>query len=191
MEVKRLILILMAVVGFSACTSQGTEVLSPANPNESPSQQKIETLLYEMTVDLPAGWTFKEYGPDVTPGPETFEDIDPETITVAQFNKGDSGFTIFYSSLDSGTLEDFVRARRPVGELEIEKVEDEDNAYTAIFFQEEPGPHEGLVIDVYIAVDQYILWMRTEAVGTQEEQETLLTEFFEVIVPSIEFQPKK
>ena len=76
MEIKRLLLILMAIASFAACTSQGTEVLSPANPNESPSQQKIETLLYEMTVDLPAGWTFKEYGPDVTPGQEAFEDID-------------------------------------------------------------------------------------------------------------------
>lgn len=64
----------VGAIGLAACGGQGTEVLSPPNPSESPGPQQIETPLYEVKMDLPVGWTYTEYGPDVPPGPETFRD---------------------------------------------------------------------------------------------------------------------
>lgn len=191
MEIKRLLGFTGILVSLAACGGQGTEVVSPPNPSESPGPQQIETPLYEVKMDLPVGWTYTEYGPDVPPGPETFRDIDPETVAVAQFSKGGSGFTVFYSVMaPEEILEVFVRSRRPVGEIRIVKVPDEENDYVALFNQEEPGPHDGFVVDVYASVNQYVLWLRAEAVGSIEEQDNTLNEFFDLILPSIEFRPK-
>lgn len=189
MEMRRAFFILMVVMGLTGCSGQGTEVVSPPNPSEVPILQKIETLLYEVTMTLPSGWSFQEFGPGVTPSSETFQDGDSDTVTVALFEKDLSDFTIFYSEMATGeTLEEFVRERRPVGEIQLETMEE---GSVALFNQEEQGPEGGFVIDLYIAVEQTVLWMRAEAVGTPQQQETILNEFFQVIVPSIDFQPKK
>lgn len=190
MGVKRII---VALVFLFACGGKGTEVVSPPNPNEGTDRKKIENGLYEITMNLPAGWTYQEVGPGVTPGPETFKDSDPDTITVAQFNKGVSGFfTVFFSTLSSGEpLEAFIRRRRPSGEIQIQLVPEEKEAYLAFFLgQREPGPHGGFVADVYASVKRQVLWVRAEAVGTTSEQEKILNEFFQVIVPSIRFKSK-
>lgn len=197
-ELRSTFLLACLFLSFSGCIAKGTEVLSPPNPNESPGPQKIDTQLYTVDIDLVEGWSFVEYGPDVAPGPEVrFQDPDPNTIVVAQFLKGDSGFTVFFSFLDQGQgLVDYVRERRPVGDLILfDDQGDSDNVSTdqavgVIFNQKEPGLRGGFEFDLYLAVDNQVLWMRSEMVGTVDEINQTLDEWVSM-VGSIEFIPKK
>lgn len=193
MGLKHFVMILALFFLASCAPNAGTEIVNTPNPNESAGgKKKTDTALYEVSVTLPEGWTFTEYGPDVTPGAESFTDTDPATVTVAQFDYGQSRFTVFFSELSSDqTLTDFIRERRPEGEFDLEEFT-EVNAEVALFVQEEPGPRDGFVLDLYIAVEGYVLWMRAEAVAeTNEEKVKIMNVFLEQILPTIEFVPKK
>lgn len=179
------------------CVNPGTETVSPPNPNDNPGPQKIDTQLYSVSFDLPAGWTSTVYWPDKTPGTDvTFHDDDPNTVTVAQFDKGPSGFTAFFSILGSQlTLAEYIEQRRPGEDIPIESVDVPApylKEYYAVFNQTDaPGPNGGTVFDVYIGLLDQVLWMRAELVGTTDEKKQTFNEFFQQLLSTMQFTPKR
>ncbi len=186
----RLHLIFFILFLFSACGGSGTEVVNPGNNQKTKAQ--FEGGNYEITMTLEAGWTFVEYGADDTPLPGAFTDgTDPKTITVAEFFKGESRFTIFTSFLLSNeTLLDFAQHRNPSVDFDIHtSTRDGVTVESTSVFYLDAGPHGGDMLDLYIAVNDEVLWMRAELVGTDEEIEKTKEEFVD-IVGSIEFVKK-
>ena len=182
MEIKKWLLSILFVT-LTACGA-GTEVVNTPNPNETPSSKKFENPYYSVVLEIPDGWTYIDYTTDTIPGEEAFSDDDPKTETIAFFSNGDDGFfTIFASLLDEEeTLVDYVRERRPSGDLAITVVESERQRGTLAFIdQEEVGPRGGYVFDVYLAIESEILWMRTELLGSGEEMEATWNQFWEIV----------
>ena len=195
---KRFLIIIVMITGMviSACGGQGMEVVSPPNPSESPQPLNIDTELYELTVDLPAGWTFQEYGPrGKTPGPYVFIDKDPETVTIAHFTQGLSRFTFFFSKLKPGeTLFEFIRERHPLGEIDIGAPEgpssDGQTITEAAFGMSEIGFSSlPSVFDYYLSIDSYVFWIRGAVFGTNLEQDKVMDELG-IVILSLNVEPK-
>ncbi len=191
MALKRIFTIALFLFEIG-CGGAGTEVVSPPNPNEGPGPQSIETDFYAVSLNLPAGWSFTEYGPGAEIDDGVFADADPETITAAHLAKEPSRFTFFFSYLDRNELlVDYVRQRRPTGDLQITEQDFGRSLATGILFmQEEPGPRGGFLFDFYVESEGAVLWMRAEFVGTDEEKNRTLDEF-NAIIESVEFVPKR
>src|SRR5262249_11474358 len=156
----------------------GTEVLNPPAPQQTPGKVQFIQESYEVVVTVPPGWAYTEYGPGTTPGPGVFKDIDPSTIALAYFTKGESRFKVFFSTLPtapsfSEALENFVKARHPTSEVTVEAVPDETDTFFASV-QENP------FLDIFVSVKGSCLWMRLELVGTPEEQQQTLQEFGQI-----------
>lgn len=170
---------------FLVACGAGTEVVNTPNPNETPPVKKFETPYYSVILEIPEGWTYIDYTTGIEPGEEAFVDSDEETATLAHFSYPDRGyFTIFASHLEEGeSLVEYVRDRRSTGDIQITIVESDDGQKGTLAFidQEEPGPHGGYVLDLYLSVESDVLWMRTELLGTAEEMEDTLEEFFDIV----------
>lgn len=179
-------LIRMTAICFllAGCGGNGTEVVNTPNPNETPPSKKFDGPYYTVTFEIPEGWTYIDYTTGAEAGAEAFTDDDADTGPMAHFLHLDNGFfTVFSALLDEGeTLLDYVRERRPVGDIEIIALESERQRGTLAFFeQEEAGPRGGYLFDVYLAVGLEVLWMRTELLGSGEEMEETWDRFWEIV----------
>lgn len=192
MGLRRFVLSFLLWIPLAGCGGQGTEVLNPPNPGEI---QTVKTdfisAQYEIQLEVPSGWAYTEYGPgNQNLRSDVFRDIDPATFVVAHFTKGDTRFTVFFSVLKTGqTLYDFVRERHPTGDIKVEPIPDEINAFSAILTPADPGPRGGSMIEVYVSVENECVWVKAELVGTSDEKNELLKEFSK-IVDSVVFIPK-
>lgn len=184
-KLRRVILHLIFILSMVHCGGQGTEVVSVPNPiDTAPTTKKFEMGGLEVSLDVPQDWTFIDYTLGTNPGSEAFQDIDPETITVAYFSHGTVGFfTIFSGRLTgSQTLTDYIRQRRPSGDIQIEELaSDGQSASLAFFEQEEAGPRGGYLFDIYLEADEEILWMRTELLGSDEERQATWDQFWGIV----------
>ena len=183
MELRKIIFI--CLFGFVACGG-GTEVVNTPNPNETTPVKKFETPYYSVIFEIPEGWTYIDYTTGTQPGEEAFADTDEGTETLAHFSYPEKGyFTVFAARLgETETLVDYIRQRRPMGDIEITEFESDEGQKGTLAFidQEEPGPREGYVLDLYLAVEADILWMRTELLGSSaEEMEKTLEDFFDIL----------
>lgn len=183
---KKIILILFFL--FVSCSGQGTEVLNTLNPNETTSGKKFESVYYTVVFDLPEGWDYLDYTDGDEQGDEAFEDTTSEdTETLAYFFKDDLAcFTVFASQLaDDETILDFVRARRPTGEIQSQEADSNGETATLLFYQQdEIGERGGYVFDLYLNVEDEVLWIRGELTGTYSEREQSWNEigdFFESV----------
>lgn len=168
---------------FFACGGQGTEVLNTLNPSEAPMQKQFESIYFNVTFEVPEGWEYIEYNATVTPGDEAFTDISTETETLAYFYKSDlANFTVFASQLNEDQdIFEFVRERRPEGEIQSQHAETETVVADMLFYQQtEPGPNGGYVFDLYIAVDDNVLWSRAEFTGDETQNEESWNEFWDI-----------
>lgn len=185
MVVARFVILLFLLFFQIDCSGPGTEIMNPPSTGQSPIQAQFKNDQYSIQLTLPPGWTFVEYGPTKTPGPEAFTDIDPATITVAHFQKGESRFTIFYSLLEDSSrldqsLYNFVSVRHPGTGFRVETVPEETNAYFVSI-------DDGQIISIYISLELECVWMKMELVGTELEQRRTFEEFGQ-IVDSIQFE---
>lgn len=183
MEFKKMISVILFFILMASCGGQGTEVLNTLNPSESSTKKTFQSIYFNVIFDVPEGWEYIEYNATVTPGEEAFTDIDEETETLAYFYKSDlASFTVFASQLgEDQDIFDFVRERRPEGEIQSQTAETETlTAYMLFFQQEEPGPNGGYVFDLYISVDDDILWSRAEFTGDETQNTESWNEFWDI-----------
>lgn len=170
---------------FLVACGSGTEVVNTPNPNETPPVRKFDSPYFSVILQIPEGWTYIDYTTGIEPGEEAFVDAGEDTATLAHFSYPDRGyFTIFASHMDEGlSLVDYVRQRRPTGDIQITIVESEEGQKGTLAFidQEEPGPRGGYVLDLYLDVESDVLWMRTELLGTAEQMEETLEQFFDIV----------
>lgn len=185
MVAKRFLFLLLFLFFQIDCGGPGTEVINPPTPGQTSIQAQFVSDNYSISLTLPPGWTYTEYGPGETPGPNVFTDFDPDTITVAHFQKGLNRFTIFYSLLEpaatySESLRRFVQPRHPRTGFNVEAVPDEQDAYFVSI-------DDGDLISVYISIALECVWMKVDLVGTVTQQQQTFEEFGQ-IVESIQFQ---
>lgn len=183
MEFKKIISALLFIFLCVNCGGQGTEVLNTLNPSEAPPQKQFQSIYFEVTFDVPEGWEYIEYNATVTPGNEAFTDISTETETLAYFYKSElANFTVFASQLTEGQdIFSFVRERRPEGEIQSQHAETETVVADMLFYQqEEPGSNGGYVFDLYIAVDDNVLWSRAELTGDDTQNTESWNEFWDI-----------
>lgn len=167
--------------------ANGTEITNPVGAGEM-QQKKFESEIYTLTVDVLPDWHLTEYGLDSEiEDLDAFKAEDAQTRIIAHFTKKNAGyFSIFEGIFKEGeTLQEYVRARRPIGDLDIQDVNDPDGSSTQwIFFdQQSDGPHGGYELDVYLTMEgaKGTLWMRAELVGSNEEKEKTWKEFWSMV----------
>jgi hypothetical protein len=186
---QRLFFLTLLFIPVWGCGGSGTEVVDPGIPNPA-KRTTFTSEEYKVSLKVSPGWTYVEDGPDAIPTANAFEDIDPDTITVAEFYKNDSRFTLFFSVLDQGqTLLDFVRDRHPTGDVSIDSTTSMGiTVEVATYIDDNPGPNGGFFFDVYVLIDGQCLWMRVELVGSPQERQQLLKEI-NAMIESIQFIP--
>ncbi|MDO8644692.1 MAG: hypothetical protein Q7S00_07000, partial [bacterium] len=138
-----------------------------------------------VVLDIPEDWSYIEYNSTTVLGSEAFTDMDPETATVATFSHGDVGFfTIFSGELNSSeSLENYIRARHPVGTITIEELQSEEGETGSLsFFDPDlPGPRGGFLFDTYLSLGNDVLWMRTELLGSEEIIQSTWEDFWTIV----------
>lgn len=187
MELIRSLSKIILLIALTAC-GQGTEVNNPTSPDEiQPPKKEFTAQYYSVTLEISEGWTYTEYDlfGDVS-DPEAFSDPVGTSRTVAHFTKPSLGyFTIFEALFEKDqTLVDFVRERRPEGELKtFETTNEEGVPFTFIYFyQTDRGPRGGFLFDVYLSDNlEGVLWMRTELLGSSKEKNKTWKEFWHMV----------
>jgi hypothetical protein len=183
---RLIIFLLLCLIGCGGGGS-GTEVLNTPNPGESAggtTEKKFESLVFDVTLELPEDWEYIEYDDDTEPGNEAFEVDEDDAYTIAYLEKTDLAFfTIFAAELEGDEdIFDYVYRMRP----EVEGVQyqtsevDGVTAYLVFYQQEDDGERGGDVVDLYLEVDGVVLWARGELTGSQDEREEAWDEFWEI-----------
>lgn len=171
----------------------GTEIGNPSAPKVYHSQY------YDVVMKLQPGWEFIEYNPINEPGEEAFKPYFESTPVLAHFSKSGLGFfTIFISERFSGeSLFDFIARRHPGISQESVYLShacsltfpchETNNDYlgsVATYVLPEVGPRGGFLFETFVStaeVPQSIVWMRTELIGSPEQKQDTLDEFFDIV----------
>ncbi len=171
---KKIVMLLLAFLLSTSCTSGGTEVTNPSDI------LTYTNATYGFTVTLTTEWSYTEYTDEVQPADDIYTDPLESEEPVVLFEKDETDLLILADTLSSGqTLSDYVALRHTSADVSTATKQEGDESI--IVRPDELGSHGGTVIFQYMIWGDYVLIFRIEIVAdTQSEIDELEDEFFQI-----------